>query len=237
MSFYMKLQRILASLAVVIMATAAWAQTPQMLSDNHAMLRVDVSNRYLLLPVQEREEIANVRVIVDNNVAQTFNVKLAADKIDYFVPLDIQRFGGKNLLLDINFHGDRRSTGSVKDFLCWKEMKQAPEFDTANREKFRPAYHHTPAYGWTNDPNGMFYKDGVYHLYFQLKDTPPLPTSSTGHRSPMLSRPMRWAPSSVAPAWSTRKIQQASDRMPSWPSIPRRIRTRHSRWPSPPTMA
>ena len=168
MSFYMKLQRILASLAVVIMATTAWAQTPQMLSDNHAMLRVDVSNRYLLLPVQEREEIANVRVIVDNNVAQTFNVKLAADKIDYFVPLDIQRFGGKNLLLDINFHGDRRSTGSVKDFLCWKEMKQAPEFDTANREKFRPAYHHTPAYGWMNDPNGMFYMDGVYHLFFQL---------------------------------------------------------------------
>ena len=34
-------------------------------------------------------------------------------------------------------------------------------------EKFRPSYHHTPAYGWMNDPNGMFYKDGVYHLYFQ----------------------------------------------------------------------
>ena len=32
---------------------------------------------------------------------------------------------------------------------------------------FRPVYHHTPVYGWMNDPNGMFYKDGVYHLYFQ----------------------------------------------------------------------
>jgi levanase/fructan beta-fructosidase len=55
----------------------------------------------------------------------------------------------------------------MKDFLCWREMKQSDDFDTANREKFRPAYHHTPAYGWMNDPNGMFYKDGVYHLYYQ----------------------------------------------------------------------
>ena len=55
----------------------------------------------------------------------------------------------------------------MKDFLCWKEMKLSDTFDTANREKFRPAYHHTPAYGWMNDPNGMFYKDGVYHLFYQ----------------------------------------------------------------------
>lgn len=37
----------------------------------------------------------------------------------------------------------------------------------SNKETFRPVYHHTPAYGWMNDPNGMFYKDGVYHLFFQ----------------------------------------------------------------------
>ena len=27
--------------------------------------------------------------------------------------------------------------------------------------------HHTPSYGWMNDPVGMFYKDGVYHLCYQ----------------------------------------------------------------------
>ena len=32
---------------------------------------------------------------------------------------------------------------------------------------YRPAIHFTPAKGWMNDPNGMFVKDGVYHLYFQ----------------------------------------------------------------------
>ncbi len=37
----------------------------------------------------------------------------------------------------------------------------------SNEILYRPAMHFTPAKGWMNDPNGMFYKDGVYHLYFQ----------------------------------------------------------------------
>ncbi len=34
-------------------------------------------------------------------------------------------------------------------------------------ELYRPNFHFTPQKGWMNDPNGMFYKDGYYHLYFQ----------------------------------------------------------------------
>ena len=155
-------------IASVFVAFTATALSPQMLSDNHAMLRVDATGRYLLLPVQEKEENAYVRVIVDNQQVQTFNVKLAVDKADYWVPLELNRFAVPSVLLDITFHGDRRTTGPVKDFVCWREMRLSDTFDTANRERFRPAYHHTPAYGWMNDPNGMFYRDGVWHLYYQF---------------------------------------------------------------------
>jgi sucrose-6-phosphate hydrolase SacC (GH32 family) len=34
-------------------------------------------------------------------------------------------------------------------------------------EPFRPAFHFSPKKNWTNDPCGLFYKDGVYHLFFQ----------------------------------------------------------------------
>ena len=159
---------VMVMMALVLIPMGVWSQEkPLVLGKSHAMQRVEVKGKYLLLPVQEREENANIRVLADNNQVQKLNVKLAVDQIDYYVPLDIQRFGKKDLLLDITFQGDRRFTGAMKDFLCWREMKQSDTFDTANREHFRPQYHHTPAYGWMNDPNGMFYKDGVYHLFYQ----------------------------------------------------------------------
>jgi levanase/fructan beta-fructosidase len=32
---------------------------------------------------------------------------------------------------------------------------------------YRPNFHFTPKANWMNDPNGMFYLNGKYHLYFQ----------------------------------------------------------------------
>ncbi|WP_299109250.1 glycoside hydrolase family 32 protein [uncultured Winogradskyella sp.] len=34
-------------------------------------------------------------------------------------------------------------------------------------ELYRPNFHFTPEANWMNDPNGMFYLNGKYHLYFQ----------------------------------------------------------------------
>ena len=144
--------------------TAAAQVKPMLLSDSHAMLRISSQEKYLLLPVQEKEDFAGVAMLNGSNeVMKRFNVRLAVDKVDYFVPVVIS----EGTLLDITFHGDRRTTGAIKDFVCWREMKYTNTFDTANREHFRPIYHHTPLYGWMNDPNGMFYKDGVWHLYYQ----------------------------------------------------------------------
>ena len=161
---------VLTMMALMLTLVGASAQEkPQVLGKSHAMQRVEVKNKYLLLPVQEREDIARISVLSNNQEVQKLNVRLAVDKVDYWVPLDLSQLVAPNahLLLDINFEGDRRFTGAMKDFLCWREMKQSDTFDTQNREKYRPQYHHTPVYGWMNDPNGMFYKDGVYHLYYQ----------------------------------------------------------------------
>ena len=149
----------------MLMMMSAKAQVnPTVLGDKYAMLKVKQGQKYLLLPVQESEDIAAIAVLDGKNeMSKRLNVKLAIDRVDYFVPLELK--GAK--LLDIEFHGDRRQKGAVGEFVCWKKMKYSETFDTTNREHFRPLYHHTPVYGWMNDPNGMFYKDGVWHLYYQ----------------------------------------------------------------------
>ena len=164
-------------LTAVMLALTMQAQVKvAVLGDKHAMVRVGDyqshqtkkmtpnAGKYLLLPVQESEDIAAIAVLDGHNeMAKRLNVKLAIDRVDYFVPLELKGAA----LLDIEFHGDRRQKGAVGEFVCWKEMKYSDTFDTTNRERFRPAYHHTPLFGWMNDPNGMFYKDGVWHLYYQ----------------------------------------------------------------------
>ena len=168
---------VMTMMAALLMTMSAQAQELNVLSENHAMVRLETNSKYVLLPVEEKAENASVRVIgKDNQATRRPNVRLAVDNVDYYVPLEIK----DGQVLDIIFHGDRRTTGAIKDFACWKEIKFSNEFDTSNREKFRPAYHHTPLYGWMNDPNGMFYIsspsgndgqagacDGEWHLCYQ----------------------------------------------------------------------
>lgn len=154
----------LALLTMMAVTIAKGAVTPIVLGDSHAMLKMVSGPRYILLPVQESEDIASIAVLgAHNDMVQRLNVKLAIDRVDYYVPYELKGA----YLMDIEFHGDRRQKGAVGEFVCWKEIKFSDSFDTTNRERFRPAYHHTPLYGWMNDPNGMFYKDGVWHLYYQ----------------------------------------------------------------------
>ena len=155
---------LLTLLAVMALGLMQAQIKPIVLGDSHAMVKVKGGQKYILLPVQESEDIAGIAVVGEgNNMVQRLNVKLAIDRVDYFVPYELK---GADLL-DITFHGDRRQKGAVSEFVCWREMKYSDTFDTTNRERFRPVYHHTPLYGWMNDPNGMFYKDGVWHLYYQ----------------------------------------------------------------------
>ena len=161
----MKKNRTIACLATLFMAIGGYAQvTPKILGDRHAMLRLDSQKKYILLPVEEKMEHAHIRVVRDNQLVKTLNCRLAVDKVDYFVPYEV----GEGELFDISFNDNMRATGAIDGFACWKRMSYSDSFDTKNVEKHRPVYHHTPQYGWMNDPNGMFYKDGVWHLCYQF---------------------------------------------------------------------
>ena len=158
----------MAATVLASLAFAASAQDARFLSSNHCIYRINEQKNYILLPVQEKAEMCNIKVVKNNTQVKALNVRLASNHIDYYVPLDLKQFGeDAKLALDIHVNGTYRNDGELSGFTCWKNMQLSDTFDTANREKYRPVYHHTPAWGWMNDPNGMFYKDGVWHLYFQ----------------------------------------------------------------------
>jgi hypothetical protein len=134
---------------------------------NNTLVRVTGDSRYLLLPVQESNDDAHIEVLVDGKPGRTIYVRLAKSKVDYRIPFDLTPYKNHNVLLNVITTQDRSNIREAKEDACWKNLKLADSFDTANREYYRPAYHHTPLYGWMNDPNGMFYKDGEWHLYYQ----------------------------------------------------------------------
>ena len=131
------------------------------LANEQNIVVLDSAKKFLLLPIQDNAPEGKVNIVINNEfqLAQSMNVRLAREKVDSYVPLDLSAYAGQHVSIDI--------AGMPSSSLCWKELKLSDSFDMANKESFRPVYHHTPAYGWMNDPNGMFYKDGVYHLYFQ----------------------------------------------------------------------
>ena len=160
----MKIIKTMACLGAFMLALGTQAQVAKkILGERHAMIKLEQGKKYLLLPVEEKEEHAHIRVVRNNQLVKTINCRLAVNNVDYFVPYEI----GEGELFDITFNGNMRSTSAINDFTCWKRMTYSDTFDTKNVEKHRPLYHHTPQYGWMNDPNGMFYKDGVWHLCYQ----------------------------------------------------------------------
>lgn len=135
---------------------------------NNTLVRVTGDGNYIMLPVQEANDDARVNVLVDGKIAETIYVRLASSKTDYTVPFDLTPYKGKNVILDVVTPQGRSSVREAKEDVCWKGIALADKFDYTDREtRFRPLFHHTPRYGWMNDPNGMFYKDGVWHLYYQ----------------------------------------------------------------------
>lgn len=135
---------------------------------DNTLVRVTGEGKYLILPIQESVDDAKINVIVDNAIVKTFYARLAKSKTDYTVPFDLSPYKGKMVEFEIEMPQDRSNVREAKGDVCWKGMEIVDTFDTADRElKYRPSFHHTPVYGWMNDPNGMFYKDGKWHLYYQ----------------------------------------------------------------------
>ena len=141
--------------------TAAGAQTVTPQACEQSIVTPKAEGRYLWLPIEEKSPEGKVQVILGGVLQMEQNVRMAREGVDYYVALDLAPYQGRGVL---RVCVQNVPTGS----LCFSKLAQNSDADYALvAEKYRPLYHHAPKRGWMNDPNGMFYKDGVWNLYYQ----------------------------------------------------------------------
>lgn len=123
-------------------------------------LSFNISKKYLLIPIEDQAE-ANIAQLKHGDIAinAPFSICIAQSKIDYWIPIDVEKYKGEKV--SIIFDDIR------KDNIGYLQIKQSDDFHFDYNEKYRPNYHFSPRYGWTNDPNGMVYYEGEYHLFYQ----------------------------------------------------------------------
>ena len=139
----------------------------EFLGTNNTMIRITGEGKYLMLPIQDNGEEATLNLLVDGKQEKNFTARLAKNKVDYMVPLDLSSYRGKHIILNVISNQSRATVREAQGDACWKNIALSDTFDISNREKFRPAFHPTPDYGWMNDPTGMVYADSLWHLCYQ----------------------------------------------------------------------
>ena len=145
--------------AATLMMASAQTVVPQ--ACEQSIVTPKAEGRYLWLPIEEKAPEGKVQVIVNGVQQMEQNVRMAREQVDYYVPIDLQPYQHNGAL---RVCIQNVPTGSV----CFSKLAQNNDaIFKLMPEKYRPLYHHTPKRGWMNDPNGMFYKDGVWNLYYQ----------------------------------------------------------------------
>ena len=157
----METNKMIKAACLMLMASATTSAFAQKMNIEHkgdtTIVKVENPTKYLLLPIQEEKDEAQVLLDTGSKDDTWMDVRLAQNGSDYYVPFALGK--GKTATVKI--------LGLKKDALALNLLKLSDTFDTTNTDYYRPSYHFTPLYGWMNDPNGMVYKDGEYHLYFQ----------------------------------------------------------------------
>ncbi len=160
-----------ATLQIVDRATGGWGhitldhiiQTEQRLPVLLDQQREIVAERrYLNLPIKDGAPKRRLRLVVDEKVVRDVVVPLADAAPDYWVFMDLMPFRGKTLCLQV----ERLPEGSG----ALAAMEQGDEIKGAAdlyRERLRPLLHFTTRRGWNNDPNGLVYYAGEWHLFYQ----------------------------------------------------------------------
>lgn len=161
-----------ASIRIVDQATGSWGhlnvdhivQTngKPKVSQQNVERTFAVGSRYLNLPIKNGGPKRMVTLIVDGKTLVKNEIELADDKPDWWAPMDVSAWKGRSITLQVD---KLPSNSSALESIEMSDIVKASQ--DLYREAQRGQFHFSPMRGWNNDPNGMVYYNGEYHLFFQ----------------------------------------------------------------------
>ena len=121
-----------------------------------------VNKRYVHLPVKTGAAKTWMAVNIDGILQHEFEIELAPENPDFYATLEVGQWMGKKLTLTAEKATDISGwTGLIK------MSDEMSDEELVYKEEYRPQFHFSPRRGWTNDPNGLVYYKGTFHLFFQ----------------------------------------------------------------------
>jgi fructan beta-fructosidase len=121
------------------------------------------STRYLNIPIKNGAPKRVVTLLVDGKPVVRNDIELADGNPDWWAPMDVSEWKGKKLTLRVDkLHEDSKALAAIDPS---NEIKNS---ENLYEESMRGQFHFSPKRGWNNDPNGMVFYNGEYHLFFQF---------------------------------------------------------------------
>jgi sucrose-6-phosphate hydrolase SacC (GH32 family) len=123
---------------------------------------VPVTQRWLSFPVKGAGKMREVTVSAGGKIVRRLEMELADAAPDWWAPLDVSEWRGQTLVIT--------AKQLPEDSRALERLRQSdgyPEGESLYTEALRPRFHFSARRGWLNDPNGMAFFNGEYHLFFQ----------------------------------------------------------------------
>ncbi len=123
---------------------------------------ITVDGRYLNLPVKNGAPKRTISLLVNGQVERAFKIELAEGNPDWWAFMDVSAYRGQSVVLQADkLPADAPGLAQVE---ISDHIKDAGNL---YHEELRPQFHFSERRGWNNDPNGMVYYQGTYHLFSQ----------------------------------------------------------------------
>ena len=123
--------------------------------DDSATIRMSKAQEQTLwIPVDNRAGEVQLTVVGSEEITVPLNVRMAVERVQYWMPLHLNAATQEITI-----------KGCPQQSVAWEALKMG---ENPNAEqKYRQVAHYTPQIGWINDPNGMVYHNGEWHLFHQ----------------------------------------------------------------------